>query len=99
MQVRYPRRHAHALFIDARTLEGEYIRAMPKNEGGRPKTGGKNPPVSSAPSLAEQGIDKDEAKEARALATLKAGAPFPSAVVVFRNAQTGVETVTKRGVA
>jgi hypothetical protein len=72
---------------------GEFLKDGPKNtgtrgqqmapgpgRGKRGKTGGDKmePPVSSAPTLAELGIDKKESRVAQALATIKTAAPTPT---------------------
>jgi site-specific DNA-methyltransferase (adenine-specific) len=81
--------YAHAIEVDALTLIGLFIDKMDKNKGtrgrlppgpGRGKKGknggGKNPPpFSQPPTLAEQGVDKDTAKAARAISDLKKNVP------------------------
>jgi N6-adenosine-specific RNA methylase IME4 len=73
--------------VDAMTLLGEFLRDGPKAKGGQPyqkkSTGGKNPPVE-IPTLEENGIGKNEAKSARALARLKNSEP-----IIFEDVRAG----------
>lgn len=82
------RRKAEALKLDAERRLGEFLRTMPKALGGRPeKTGTKSepvfrrpnlggtksgPPKSSAPTLADLGIDKKTSARVQKLAELPA---------------------------
>jgi N6-adenosine-specific RNA methylase IME4 len=75
-------KHAHAIYIDALTLMGEFLKAAPKNKGGRPP---KNPfpreTVSRNPTRAEQGAARKEGWQAEAIADVKAQAPATHARV------------------
>lgn len=58
-------------------LLGEFMARGPKNKGGRPskKTGAKNAPVFSVPTLEQLGLDKHDAQDVRAVSALKTEAP------------------------
>jgi hypothetical protein len=58
-------KHAHAIHIDALTLEGELLKAQPKggpqySRGGGSKGSKREPLPDAPPTRAEQGISKKE---------------------------------------
>jgi hypothetical protein len=65
---------AEAIRLEAERLLGQMMRKQKEtvglNEGGRPKTGFSGNPVSSKPTLAEAGIDKNLADRARKFAAM-----------------------------
>jgi site-specific DNA-methyltransferase (adenine-specific) len=70
--------YAHAIHVDALTLEGVYLKGQTPNKGakGSRVTGTKRVPVKDeTPTIAEQGISKKESAEAKALADVKAEVP------------------------
>jgi hypothetical protein len=68
-------------------LRQEQKETVGLNEGGRPITGVSETPVSK-PTLASQGIDKNLAKEMRALGALSEG-QFEEAVALARDTPHG----------
>lgn len=73
--------YAHAVKVDALTLMGEFLKAVPKATGGEHGgkrsrlDGSRKEPSNPTPTLAEVGIGRKESADAQALAALKAEAP------------------------
>jgi hypothetical protein len=84
--------YATAVKVDALTLMGEFLKAVPKQDGGdaqrtRFQKGTESPPP---PTLAEIGIDKRESSDAQALATIRAEDPD-----LHEEVRAGKKTVAK----
>ena len=74
--------HAHAIHVDALTLEGQFLKAVDTNKGGRPpKTPSKMEGVSRPKTRSEQGVGYKESSDAQALADVKEQAPATHARV------------------
>src|SRR5262245_18289086 len=75
-RAREAAQQCHELAIDALTLEGDFLRAAPKNNG-KLKRGPVVPEENhgTPPTLVEQGITKRESSQAQALAELTEQAP------------------------
>jgi hypothetical protein len=72
------RDHAHTLYVDATTEVGRFLKQRPKNRGAKGSivTSGKRQPVKDdTPTLAEEGISKEESAAAQALADLSRTEP------------------------
>lgn len=73
---------------------GEFLKAMPKNEGGRPtQTGAELEPVIPAPTLREIGITKKQSAQAQKLASIPE--PEFKERVALAKANLGKLTVSK----
>jgi site-specific DNA-methyltransferase (adenine-specific) len=74
--------HATAVKIDAMTLMGEFLKAVPKNTGAKGNPGGQGAKIvrspegtTQTPTLAQAGIGKKESQAAQALADVKEDDP------------------------